>query len=59
MEFYEENSCVYTSKSKSTLVECKDKLIENFVIEKNTTMIASEAFKDCKLLKSVNLVNDH
>ena len=59
MEFYEENNCVYINKSKSMLIECKDKLIENFVIDKNTTAIAKEAFKDCKLLKSVNLVNDH
>ncbi len=57
-KYYEEGNFTYENESKKVLVECLDKEIKEFKLEKETKMILKGAFKDCKKLKKVDL-SDH
>lgn len=52
---YKENNFEYKDESKNILVKCLDKTIESFTVEKETILIEKDAFKDCFLLKNINL----
>ena len=52
---YISNNIKYLNKNKKTIIECLDKTIESFTVENSVEIISENAFKDCYLLKKINL----
>ncbi len=52
---YVSNNIKYLDKNKKTIIECLDKTIESFTVENSVEIISENAFKNCYLLKKINL----
>lgn len=52
---YIANNIKYLNENKKTIIECLDKTIESFTVEDCVEIISENAFKNCYLLKKINL----